>query len=110
MIDSLVRFQSTPPARAATKRLTLESVAWDSFNPRRPRGRRLSMRGLICERCHVSIHAAREGGDAMNTSKATYCKVSIHAAREGGDYQIYSEAFIVHGFNPRRPRGRRPCS
>ena len=58
-------FQSTPPARAATGRT----------------GRRGGGHG-------VSIHAAREGGDADVTMFAATTPVSIHAAREGGDWRI----------------------
>ena len=34
---------------------------------------------------HISIHAAREGGDRRNTYNLPTMKISIHAAREGGD-------------------------
>ena len=33
----------------------------------------------------ISIHAAREGGDARNTEACCKRLISIHAAREGGD-------------------------
>ena len=33
----------------------------------------------------ISIHAAREGGDAFSRLMTLYCALSIHAAREGGD-------------------------
>src|ERR1022692_3693416 len=83
-------------------------MAWQCFNPRRPRGRRHSrhgdravVRGFNPRRPRgrrrgilrgppghysVSIHAAREGGDvdARNATTQTPT-VSIHAAREGGD-------------------------
>ena len=74
----------------------------------------------------ISIHAAREGGDAKETGiitlicgfqstppvkAATSCgagnrsamKISIHAAREGGDQFGYLFVVIIHHFNPRRP-------
>ena len=34
----------------------------------------------------ISIHAAREGGDAVNYRNKNLSNISIHAAREGGDY------------------------
>ena len=38
----------------------------------------------------ISIHAAREGGDAtMDIYDLTPHKISIHAAREGGDPLLY---------------------
>ena len=33
----------------------------------------------------ISIHAAREGGDAFRRVYRTQAGISIHAAREGGD-------------------------
>ena len=33
----------------------------------------------------ISIHAAREGGDAARMPKVRNDEISIHAAREGGD-------------------------
>ena len=39
----------------------------------------------ICIRCSISIHAAREGGDAIESSSTCLTQISIHAAREGGD-------------------------
>ena len=57
-----LKFQSTPPVKAAT----------DSLH-------------LLGDDIPISIHAAREGGDAANTYTDTVCSISIHAAREGGD-------------------------
>ena len=34
----------------------------------------------------ISIHAAREGGDATTISLNADSNISIHAAREGGDH------------------------
>ena len=33
----------------------------------------------------ISIHAAREGGDAIHQNSFQFMRISIHAAREGGD-------------------------
>ena len=33
----------------------------------------------------ISIHAAREGGDAVGENVPFFGYISIHAAREGGD-------------------------
>ena len=58
----LLLFQSTPPVKAAT------------------------VVGLINGRLSsISIHAAREGGDADGLKRNTSREISIHAAREGGD-------------------------
>ena len=36
----------------------------------------------------ISIHAAREGGDASRVSLSILSDISIHAAREGGDKSV----------------------
>ena len=41
---------------------------------------------------HISIHAAREGGDGDKLFQRCVLHISIHAAREGGDY--YSWRFL----------------
>ena len=55
-------FQSTPPVKAATLPVRAE------------KGGNM-----------ISIHAAREGGDALRMSFFCCLSISIHAAREGGD-------------------------
>ena len=56
-------FQSTPPVKAATVTRTPKQ-----------------------HQTAISIHAAREGGDAAHQSAGRKApKISIHAAREGGD-------------------------
>ena len=104
---TIYSFQSTPPARAATSRIQHRE-----------------------RRNKVSIHAAREGGDAPGrrcssnvpvfqstpparaatgeaTHHSTLVGVSIHAAREGGDAAAGNSPAFSVCFNPRRPRGRR---
>ena len=75
-----IRFQSTPPVKAATedKRSGVYKVG-------------------------ISIHAAREGGDEDKRSGVYKVGISIHAAREGGD--LLAVVFFVNPcyFNPRRP-------
>ena len=51
----------------------------------------------------ISIHAAREGGDESCTEECTEFAISIHAAREGGDYHGGTARFRLDYFNPRRP-------
>ena len=57
------QFQSTPPARGATKRYLLQK-AMSVF---------------------ISIHAPREGGDILFRQLTCLNVISIHAPREGGD-------------------------
>ena len=42
----------------------------------------------LIEQGHISIHAAREGGDLMSIGTTTMMTISIHAAREGGDPSV----------------------
>ena len=40
---------------------------------------------MIEKKVFISIHAAREGGDASDIADYILSEISIHAAREGGD-------------------------
>ena len=79
-------FQSTPPARGATRTSTRERKKRMDFNPRPPRGGRLGL--SVLHRCidRISIHAPREGGDVYLPSGYLSDRVN---------------------FNPRPPRGGR---
>ena len=57
-----MKFQSTPPVKAATLLRLLLLLPFD-----------------------ISIHAAREGGDLVVFAREPMIDISIHAAREGGD-------------------------
>ena len=76
----IVKFQSTPPVKAATQ---------------------LFM-GLIGA-LPISIHAAREGGDDSIGVRNKLPRISIHAAREGGDDKAAQLRAEGRHFNPRRP-------
>ena len=58
----ILRFQSTPPVRKATK---------NTF---------CSLEGI-----RISIHASREEGDNAGFEEQDILKISIHASREEGD-------------------------
>ena len=100
-------FQSTPPARGATRTQQYAAPAYPHFNPRPPRGGRQRQndmdqnhfkfqstppaRGATCLAiiCSpfviISIHAPREGGDLRSPLRVRLSSISIHAPREGGD-------------------------
>ena len=125
-------FQSTPPARGATVKHIERRCYADHFNPRPPRGGRLSVlkikptmalfqstppaRGATHKRRgpqkinRISIHAPREGGDPTRpSSDDQYRYISIHAPREGGDQGPRTKHRQQDtNFNPRPPRGGRP--
>ena len=69
------QFQSTPPARGATAAASMSSDPACNFNPRPPRGGRPRQLEAVCKRCHISIHAPREGGDDR-------CAASSHPGRK----------------------------
>ena len=75
-----MEFQSTPPVKAATRAKFLRAKTYI-----------------------ISIHAAREGGDAQHEVFAELVAISIHAAREGGDAFYHIVRVVSHHFNPRRP-------
>ena len=51
----------------------------------------------------ISIHAAREGGDLKRSACQLRFRISIHAAREGGDNRQAEAPPFSRYFNPRRP-------
>ena len=76
-----MKFQSTPPVKAATPIYVATAVLDD-----------------------ISIHAAREGGDLSPTEARKRRMISIHAAREGGDLlHVFRRRGLNGHFNPRRP-------
>ena len=76
-----IKFQSTPPVKAATLVFDFCSVG----------------------EVEISIHAAREGGDHNLELQAADLAISIHAAREGGDRRFTATLNEQTDFNPRRP-------
>ena len=80
-----MRFQSTHPARGATR---------DRFDH--------GSTPLV-----ISIHAPREGCDYNIGHGLKLDKISIHAPREGCDGGAGSVPVLRGNFNPRTPRGVR---
>ena len=126
-----VRFQSTHPARGATahKRDHARRILY--FNPRTPRGVRLTLPTARAPQNTISIHAPREGCDQDIHPLLRDMYISIHAPREGCDeVQPWMVGHPVQfqsthpargatrcsrgcldtrsNFNPRTPRGVRP--
>ena len=55
----------------------------------------------------ISIHAPREGRDAVLEIDTVVAGISIHAPREGRDATFALKGYDVKYFNPRAPRGAR---
>ena len=90
-----IKFQSTPPVKAATYgKLHLLENQHISIHAAREGGDAFEVLNKPCN-YHISIHAAREGGDWASKSRALiHSMISIHAAREGGDLKDWK--FFFH--------------
>ena len=63
-----------------------------------------------CPADRISIHALREESDNRHDSAAqAHILISIHALREESDRQAQVAECRLSDFNPRPPRGERPC-
>ena len=83
----LMEFQSTHPARGATGRQMLHGFCLDDFNPRTPRGVRLSG-GLflgIVYWMHFNPRTPRGVRPGLCGEEPDLNAISIHAPREGCD-------------------------
>ena len=99
-------FQSTLPARGATKRPAAARMT-RHFNPRSPHGERLVMM-RSSEFGKISIHAPRTGSDRADARHgAASAEISIHAPRTGSDRCPMIQTAVVAHFNPRSPHGER---
>ena len=90
-------FQSTHPARGATahKRDHARRILY--FNPRTPRGVRLTLPTARAPQNTISIHAPREGCDQDIHPLLRDMYISIHAPREGCDSKLYQRAESLLG-------------
>ena len=78
-------FQSTLPARGATRRVQRLPCRQRDFNPRSPHGERPPRRGRTRRRNGISIHAPRTGSDGKRRNHSWDFGISIHAPRTGSD-------------------------
>ena len=97
-----LRFQSTPPVKAATfDGKIFCCLTAISIHAAREGG---DATLVFCRSDHqISIHAAREGGDMEDKQRTYGWNISIHAAREGGDDAPPPKRWLKDDFNPRRP-------
>ena len=102
-------FQSAPPARAATRTGAPRRCSYSTFQSAPP-ARAATFELLPEEQCgkrFQSAPPARAATEPGGEGSATVF-VSIRAARAGGDPCSPRPCSPPFGFNPRRPRGRRP--
>ena len=101
-------FQSTPPARGATRRRYSRPCSSPYFNPRPPRGgRQRRPKNFRRSTSFQSTPPARGATWWPRDGYAPETDISLHAPREGGDGG--GDVPIIHkgNFNPRPPRGGR---
>ena len=101
-------FQSTRPSRGATPSPRKDHGRLPDFNPRAPRGARLS-RGYA-EMWTKGFQSTRPSRGATSTlwGRAATDGISIHAPLGGRDRSGGPAACSGSDFNPRAPRGARP--
>ena len=82
-------FQSTRPARGATGSSAQGRLRFQDFNPRAPRGARLSLCG--CGAVYLPFQSTRpaRGATEIGFLCAAVRAISIHAPREGRDLRRY---------------------
>jgi len=83
--------------------------AWPQprFNPRPPRGGRLTAANGTAPVFSFNPRPPRGGRLVVSEAMEEVLKVSIHAPRVGGDGNTLMTAFDTLRFNPRPPRGGR---
>ena len=102
-------FQSTLPARGATGERFPMSYLDNYFNPHSPRGERHEGYDVITRSDYISIHTPREGSDHMQSckNKPDHAFQSTLPARGATRSSNLLHSFGVN-FNPHSPRGERP--
>ncbi len=129
---SVLQFQSTRPARGATKALywregikvvsihaprtgrdsrTLKPRSWPySFNPRAPHGARRGPDKRLLVHPGFNPRAPHGARHWLYRPRRTIERVSIHAPRTGRDIQKNTPDNGSYRFNPRAPHGARPAA
>ncbi len=100
-------FQSTLPARGATLGVKHRQRRGDNFNPRSPRGERLSTLFLSATTARFQSTLPARGATTFPLLSGQRRAISIHAPREGSDVDDATVTQVHFHFNPRSPRGER---
>ena len=102
------RFQSTLPARGATAIQRCNVNDPNYFNPRSPHGER---RRVAAARTAAHIFQSTlpaRGATGLQVPWHRRCNISIHAPRTGSDkVAVLGERADTRNFNPRSPHGER---
>ena len=100
-------FQSTLPARGATRTRKRRSSSW-TFQSTLPARGATPTAPESPPRKKISIHAPRTGSDPEYQSAHGCDAISIHAPRTGSDCRRPASRTSARYFNPRSPHGERP--
>ena len=80
------------------------------FNPRAPRGARLGGTPCGYSRLEFQSTCPARGTTGRYDTRRDYRSISIHVPREGHDHLAAHSITKTPDFNPRAPRGARPCT
>ena len=103
-------FQSTLPARGATKSSYVKFSSVNHFNPRSPHGERLVKLAVsLLQRYYFNPRSPHGERRRVTLSALHLLLISIHAPRTGSDDLPLITLYIHFAyFNPRSPHGERP--
>ena len=101
------KFQSTLPARGATRQRVTPPNAKGNFNPRSPHGERLKTIYCSTLSLSISIHAPRTGSDCRRIPAPTRRRYFNPRSPHGERLFIVSFLRLLIYFNPRSPHGER---
>ena len=103
-------FQSTLPARGATRALRLRMQPDGHFNPRSPHGERLGSSPRADKTSYFnprSPHGERRDAGAKNPAR---CRFQSTLPARGATVRAFPSVLHPDHFNPRSPHGERPGS
>ena len=100
-------FQSTLPARGATRARNAPNVHVEHFNPRSPHGERQCVHRVVRAADVISIHAPRTGSDlGFADCVLRVLKFQSTLPARGATKPLRREIRTIY-FNPRSPHGER---
>ena len=105
--DFFIKFQSTLPARGATKHANEQSRRKEDISIHAPRTGSDGYVRHASGAAAISIHAPRTGSDGYVRHASGAAAISIHAPRTGSDGIRMRRKRRKRYFNPRSPHGER---
>ena len=103
-----LRFNPRSPRGERLGGLIVTRCRAAGFNPRSPRGERRDVGGYTPVHYQFQSTLPARGATSLGSSLTIGFPVSIHAPREGSDALVAFHPIHFTRFNPRSPRGERP--